>query len=243
MIFKEERAGEGILFSALYSNNEEMIFNIKIQQQLTSEDLNYLQSKFEQLFNPLGKSATLLLQSIIFQYYQETHRTYHNLSHIYNLLKLSEQLDISNRLGFEIAIWYHDIIYQPHFKDNEAQSAVLFLKDFDEHFLSTNFTDEENKRWINQTILSTFGHQPRINNLDTKLFLDADLAILAADTKTYEIYTKAIRTEYNIYPDHLYYQGRKQVMTHFLERPKIYFTDTFEPFEQQARQNIISEIS
>ena len=220
--------------------------NIKIQQHLSSEDLQYLQSKFEQLFQPLGKSTILLLQTTIFQYYQETHRAYHNLSHIYNLLKLSEQLDIYNRNAFEMAIWYHDVIYQPHFKDNEAQSSALFLKHFDEYFgnffPNQNLTNKEIRIWINQMILSTFGHQPRLHHMDMRLFLDADLAILATDSKTYETYTKAIRTEYNIYPDHLYYQGRKQAMTHFLDRPNIYFTTTFSPFEQQARQNIINEI-
>ena len=117
--------------------------NIKIQQHLSSEDLQYLQSKFEQLFQPLGKSTILLLQTTIFQYYQETHRAYHNLSHIYNLLKLSEQLDIYNRNAFEMAIWYHDIIYQPHFKDNEAKSAALFLKHFDEYFGNKDSTKHE----------------------------------------------------------------------------------------------------
>lgn len=219
-----------------------MTFNIKIQNQLSSEDFAYLQSKFEQLFQSLETSTTLLLQSIIFNHYQEEHRAYHNLSHIYNLLQLSEQLPISNKTAFELAIWYHDIIYQPQLKDNEEQSAILFLKHYNKYFKSQNFINEENKKWINQTIISTFGHQPKINNTDTKLFLDADLAILAADTTTYQTYAKAIRTEYNIYPDHLYYQGRKQAMTHFLQRPKIYFTNIFAPLEAQARQNIITEI-
>ena len=220
-----------------------MSFNFKIETQLVLEDLQYLQSKFMRLFQPLKKSTTLLLRSILFQHYEETHRTYHNLSHIYNLLKISEQLEISNPVAFEIAIWYHDIIYQPQFKDNESQSAALFLKHYDDYFLSNNFITEENKTSINQIILSTFGHRPRLHHMDVRLFLDADLAILAADHRTYETYTKAIRTEYNIYPDHLYYPGRKQVMKQFLERPTIYFTDTFAPLEQQARRNIIKEIN
>ena len=220
-----------------------MAFNIKIQKQLSLEDINYLKSKFEKLFQPLEESTTLLLQSLMFKYYQEEHRAYHNLSHIYNLLQLSEQLTPTNRTAFELAIWYHDIIYQPTFKDNEAQSAALFLKYYDEYFYKQNLINEKDKIWIDQTIISTFGHQPRIDNADTKLFLDADLAILATDSAIYQTYTKAIRMEYNIYPDHLYYQGRKQVMTHFLQRPKIYFTEDFASFESQARQNIISEIN
>ena len=220
-----------------------MTINIKIQKKLSIKDFDYIKSKLEQLFKSLDQSTVLLLQSIIFQKYQESHRAYHNLSHIYNLLKLSEQLNISNRMAFEMAIWYHDIIYQPQFKDNEAQSAELFLQHYDQYFSKLNFINEENKHWIEQTILSTFGHQPRIDNFDVKLFLDADLSVLATDVETYQTYTKAIRTEYNIYPDNLYNQGREQAMKHFLDRPKIYFTDAFLGFEKQARRNIIHEIN
>jgi predicted metal-dependent HD superfamily phosphohydrolase len=220
-----------------------MFPKIKICRQLSAQDLDYLMFKFHRLFEPLDAKNLIPLQHSIFNYYQESHRAYHNLSHIFNLLQLSEQLDILTKNAFELAIWYHDMIYQPQFKDNEEQSADLFLKHYNAYFSTSPLITTNEKEWIYSTILSTAGHQPRIEHPDTKLFLDADLSILASETDTYETYVKAIREEYNIYPDELYYQGRKQAISRFLEREKIYFTDVFAPFEHQARQNILLEIS
>ena len=60
--------------------------------------------------------------------YQQSHRQYHNLSHLISIFRLAEQVDIEDRRAFEVAVWFHDIIYQPYFKNNEARSADFFKK-------------------------------------------------------------------------------------------------------------------
>ena len=173
--------------------------------------------------------------------YQQSHRQYHNLSHLISIFRLAEQVDIEDRRAFEVAVWFHDIIYQPYFKNNEARSAIFFRKALKKQvFHKLSLTEI---RWIEQAILSTHGHQPKIKgNRDLKLFLDMDLAVLASDAPVYDTYTKAIRKEYWIYPTSMYNKGRIKVLTHFLEREIIYFTEEFKDFEAQARGNIKREI-
>jgi predicted metal-dependent HD superfamily phosphohydrolase len=137
-----------------------------------------------------------------------------------------------------VAIWFHDVIYQPYFKNNEERSVHYFQK----HCSENSNLKKEDKVWIEQAIFSTFGHHPRLDDASIRIFLDLDLAILATDWNTYQTYTRAIRKEYWIYPKSLYQNARKKAMQHFLERENIYFTEVFKVFEQQARANIQREI-
>lgn len=218
--------------------NLEKIF---ISQTIPAIQLDFYQLKKAHLQNYLGFSDNEFknfFRHIILSKYQQSHRYYHNLSHILSFLHLSAHFDIQNRPAFEVAIWFHDIIYQPHFKNNEERSVHYFQKHCSEN---SNLSQEE-KEWISQAIFSTFGHQPRIDGEMVKLFLDIDLAILATDWDTYTAYTKAIRKEYWIYPKPLYQNGRKKAMQHFLERDEIYFTEAFKGLERQARANIEREV-
>lgn len=77
---------------------------------------------------------------------------------------------------------------------------------------------------------------------DAALFIDADLSILGKSPPVYNSYSKQIRQEYAVYPDTLYLPGRKKVILHFLEMPRIYKTDFFyEKYEEQARKNLRRE--
>lgn len=63
--------------------------------------------------------------------YTQKHRAYHNLRHIQELLDLLERAEhlVENKALLLWAIWYHDVVYQPQRKDNEAQSADWALRD------------------------------------------------------------------------------------------------------------------
>ena len=75
------------------------------------------------------------------------------------------------------------------------------------------------------------------------IFLDADLSILGTSPDNYWKYARAIRNEYNWLTERDYRRGRKQVITTFLSREKIYYTNYFhERLERQARANLKAEI-
>jgi predicted metal-dependent HD superfamily phosphohydrolase len=173
--------------------------------------------------------------------YTEKNRFYHNLSHIYNLLKYAVTLreKIKNFDNLLFATWYHDIIYKSTKKDNEEKSALLAKKR-----LELLKIDKETIQIVQKLIISTKKHQVFLNkNNDNAYFLDMDMAILGTNWNIYHNYLKNIRKEYAIFPNFMYKKGRIKVLKHFLERDTLYFTEYFKTrFETQARKNIKKEI-
>ncbi|MEA5468385.1 hypothetical protein VB714_05850 [Spirulina sp. 06S082] len=54
--------------------------------------------------------------------YREKHRYYHTLQHIEECLILYDRLPTKSPT-VEIALWFHDVIYNPQGPNNEMQSA------------------------------------------------------------------------------------------------------------------------
>ncbi len=89
-------------------------------------------------------------------------------------------------------------------------------------------------------IQATQDHQT--DDPDTALFLDADLSILGADSKTYQTYARAIRQEYAWVPQVLFLERRAAVLEKFFSRKQIYQTEAFAHLEQPARANLQLEL-
>jgi predicted metal-dependent HD superfamily phosphohydrolase len=96
---------------------------------------------------------------------------------------------------------------------------------------------------VSKIILATKTHQVPENDIDVRIFLDADLSILGASSWEYNIYTQAIGKEYSWLSESEYRWGRIQVLQQFLQRERIYLTaEIFDAREIKARQNIQAEI-
>jgi predicted metal-dependent HD superfamily phosphohydrolase len=135
------------------------------------------------------------------------------------------------------AIFYHDIIYNPRRKDNEAQSAQVAAQRLGDLGISA-----ERIARCQRHILATASHQLQ-QDPDTQLLLDIDLGILGADWESYQRYAQQVRKEYAMYPGFLYRRGRRKVLRHFLEKDRIYQTERFMlKWEQQARTNLAREL-
>jgi predicted metal-dependent HD superfamily phosphohydrolase len=85
-----------------------------------------LQSSWERCWSALGASSngTALMQRLV-SAYEEPHRKYHTVQHLSECLSLCEQhLDLAVEPSeVEIALWFHDAIYDIKASDNEARSA------------------------------------------------------------------------------------------------------------------------
>src|SRR5438128_12245744 len=59
--------------------------------------------------------------------YTERHRAYHTLRHIEQCLVEFDEVrrEAVDPIAVELALWYHDAVYDPHARDNEERSAVL----------------------------------------------------------------------------------------------------------------------
>ncbi|MDN3452609.1 MULTISPECIES: hypothetical protein [unclassified Psychrobacter] len=190
------------------------------------------------------EKAQALWQDIAVRY-NETQRAYHTLNHIEQLFGQFES--ITHHLAephiIALALYYHDVIYEPTRSDNELKSAE-FAADALNLYLSPKQCQQ-----IWALIMMTANHQ--IDALidshqynDAAYLLDMDLSILGAPWSTYEQYANAIRQEYAHVADDNYRDGRTAVLKGLLAHPKLYLTDHYhERLEAQARDNIKREVN
>ncbi len=173
--------------------------------------------------------------------YSEPARRYHTLDHIDAVLttidELAESEPSEERRALGLAGWLHDVIYDPTRPDNEAASA-RYAHD---RLAALGLPDEiavEAARLIELTA----GHVVRDDDVDGRILVDADLAILGAPAAVYDDYAAAIRTEYRHVPDDAYRAGRAAVLGMFLDRPRLFMTGTAHArFDAAARQNLQRE--
>ena len=149
--------------------------------------------------------------------YTEKHRYYHTREHIQACLEhfndFSSQAEHPEEI--EIALWFHDSIYNPLSSNNERKSA-----DWASSFLLANGARPEAVERVRRLIMAT-QHNVAIHTKDESILLDIDLSILGADAKTYDMFEKAVRQEYRIIPMFIYRRNRAEVLNSFLLRPHI----------------------
>lgn len=175
------------------------------------------------------------------QHYTEPHRAYHNFSHIAAMLRHLAQspLTVHDEGVLKLAIWFHDLIYDPKAKDNEARSAALAVQWMQQAGFSAERCDA-----VNACILATASHQLSLaaHVPDAALFLDLDLSVLGLPPAQYRLYAAAIRKEYAWVAAIPYRLGRAGVLQKFLARSELYFTPYFrQRLEAQARHNLQRE--
>ena len=190
---------------------------------------------------PVHRSAILSSYHQIITRYSEPHRTYHTLNHIHHIFQKLDRLShpIHDRTSLTLAIWLHDIIYNPKAKDNEQQSAH-----FAHQLLTPLQIPDRTLHTIQTLILTTQHHNPNPYSTDQQILCDLDLAILGSPPKTYRQYAQAIRSEYAWIPQPDYCQGRIQILKTFLNRDRLYhIPELRDRYETQARQNLQQEIT
>jgi predicted metal-dependent HD superfamily phosphohydrolase len=170
--------------------------------------------------------------------YSERHRHYHTVEHLEACLAhLDEHWGEAARPELiEIALWFHDAVYRPMSKTNEADSAALARR-----FLAGQM-DEARIEWVETAIQLTQNHG-ETDDPDTKLLLDIDLAILGAPPHVYETYVGHVRREFRWVPRPMFRKGRARILRHFLDMPQIYKTDRLAALlESRARDNLSGEL-
>lgn len=200
-------------------------------------------ARFEALWrrcSPLGPSAkTTQVWKDLANRYSENHRYYHNKSHLVFCL---QQLDsaapfIDDADTVEMAVWFHDIVFDPMARDNEQRSAALFeiagKADFAVRFL----------RSVSEIIIATkHNHAP--DQESTAYMLDIDLSSMGLPWEHFFQDTIDIHTELSGIPEKRIYSDKLEFFNALLKRPNIFYTRYFSTcYEEQARENMIHYIS
>jgi predicted metal-dependent HD superfamily phosphohydrolase len=182
-------------------------------------------------------------------------RAYHNLTHLDDVLsKLDWAKDALEKSGalaaldtaarqkmfdtIELALFYHDAVYDARAKDNEAQSRGLMQGDAAKSGLDAH-TAADAARLIDLT-----AHHGQAQTLDEKIMADCDLAILGASPEGFKKYDADIRREYVHVPAPFYAAGRAKVLRGFLETPELFKTAAFaEAYDAAARRNLAAALA
>jgi predicted metal-dependent HD superfamily phosphohydrolase len=173
--------------------------------------------------------------------YDAPERHYHTLQHIENLLNRVAVHPLQDRVVVELAVWFHDAVYDALRADNEAKSADWALAFLQETSLAPS-RRERVADLIRRTQDHT-QHQPP-DDVDLLLFLDADLSILGAPEAAYWEYAHQIRREYQLVPDLLYRPGRRKVLAKMLAAPVLFHTPALrDELDAQARRNLQAELA
>jgi len=183
-----------------------------------------------------GVAAPTAVLEELLECYREPQRAYHTLQHLAECL---DWLDRSRHLcgspaAVEIALWFHDGIYQPRRHHNEARSAAWAQRICRKAGVSTAIS-----RQVRDLVLAT-GHGAAPEDADGQALVDIDLAILGAEPDRFAEYEEQVRREYAWVNDKAFARARAGVLRGFLERGSVYRTGWFrERLEARARANLM----
>jgi len=169
--------------------------------------------------------------------YQESHRHYHTLEHIEEMLAVTYRLAATDEVT--CAVWMHDVIYDPRRHDNEARSAAYARRLLRRLGAPSRFVTE-----VGRLVESTAHHDPVVGDHNGEVLADADLAILAAPADRYERYVRDVHAEYAHVSDGDWRRGRAAVVRTFLDRPVLFHSwQGPEGGEERARKNLRAELA
>lgn len=192
-------------------------------------------ARWADLWADLGLPGDPELHADLRLRYSETQRAYHNLHHVMECLELLDETRALARrpAEIELAIWFHDAIYDPRRHDNEQRSA-----DWAQRALrKAGASDAVVERVVNLVLVTRHDQAP--TDADQELMLDIDLGILGARPSRYNEYERQIRAEYRHVPTPTFKAVRRRLLETFLARPHLYHTAWFrERRERQARSNL-----
>jgi predicted metal-dependent HD superfamily phosphohydrolase len=172
--------------------------------------------------------------------YAEPHRRYHTWPHVLACLEARRRIASAPLPEVDLALLFHDAIYDPFAHDNEARSAALLLEEGRRAWM-----DDRVLRRAQRLVLAT--QHARGDALDSEeacIVVDADLSILGASPADFDRYEAAVREEFAALDDATFGAGRAAVLRGFLARPTLFTTHVARSlWEAAARRNLEASLS
>jgi predicted metal-dependent HD superfamily phosphohydrolase len=172
--------------------------------------------------------------------YSESQRKYHTVQHLRECLVSFEQFIACAREPgeVEIALWFHDAVYDVKGSGNEAKSAEWAVRE-----LQNAGVHPSRIARVSEHVLAT-KHSALPKGPDQELLTDIDLSILGSDPDRFNEYERQVREEYSYVPGFIFRRNRKKILTQFLARTPIFSTlELRNQFEDKARQNIEASLA
>ena len=195
-----------------------------------------LRNRFALLWTRLGAHREVgpLLDALL-RGWHEPHRAYHGPDHLRDCLVQLDEAPVTGRVHdlAEVALWYHDVVYQPGAPDNEARSAEVARTALIRGAAPEGTADEVAR------LVRLTDHAAPPQDPVGELVCDVDLSILGRPAEEFDEYERRIREEYRQVPEPLYRAGRARVLGTFLSRDPLFRTEHFRRrYEAAARDNL-----
>ena len=216
---------------------------------------NKIRPRLMRAWDSLLPGHTALGEDLL-ERYEQPHRKYHTSVHLSEMLTALKTLykrhHTATPRAVLLAAWFHDAVYEANPGEDEAASADLARTTLTPLASTGSLTNREVTA-IAHLIELTASHQladgieeytsGALTRADAAFFLDADLAILAADSPRYTRYVAGVRAEYAHYTPDAFTRGRAAILQGFLNRTTIYASDTAHLlWDAPARLNLRTEL-
>ena len=172
-------------------------------------------------------------------------RAYHNFGHVEAVLRHYDEVAAGpgwkQPWEVRLAVLYHDAIYEAGRKDNEARSAELAVAHIARWLPDCGIDAARVAALIDLTARhGALSPADVAEDFDAALFLDCDMAILAADPADFAAYDRGIAAEYRGHvPAWLFKLNRRRFLKALLGKERIFLSDWFhERLDAQARVNL-----
>jgi predicted metal-dependent HD superfamily phosphohydrolase len=167
----------------------------------------------------------------------EPHRRYHGTDHLRDCLARLDEAPPGDerREEVEAALWYHDAVYRPGARDNEARSAEMA-----DRWLREGGVPADRAGEVARLVRATDHTAPPLgSDPSASLVCDVDLSILGRDPEEFAEYETRIREEYRHVPAPVYRAGRAGILAALLRRDPLFLTAYFrDRYEAPARRNL-----
>ncbi|MGH7512209.1 MAG: HD domain-containing protein [Gemmatimonadales bacterium] len=195
-----------------------------------------LPSRFSTLVRRAGatRDPTPLGDALIAAW-SEPGRHYHDVRHLEDCLTQLDDLEVdrATRDILEMALWFHDAVYEPRATDNEERSARWAAEGLAAAGVPTAAVMQ-----VVRLVRLTHAHGPASDEAG-RLMCDIDLSILGRPAEVFDEYERRIRAEYAWVPEVAFRHGRTRILEGLLQRVSLFQTETFRRrFESSARSNL-----
>lgn len=192
----------------------------------------------------------------LLQAWEQPHRAYHHSGHLSQMLTDLDRLYAhrtqgSTPLALVLAAWFHDAVYEGAPGEDERRSEQLANASL-EPLVTAGLLDVDELQMVSLLVRATATHElPESADLpagyeraDIQFFLDADMAILAADSARYRRYLRGVRSEYSHLDDEAFRAGRTTFLRSILGRERVFLSEqALKLWEEPARANLQAELS
>ena len=192
----------------------------------------------------------------LLQAWEQPHRAYHHSGHLSQMLSDLDHLYThrtqgSTPLALILAAWFHDAVYEGAPGEDERRSEQLASASL-APLVTAGLLTRHELQMVSLLVRATATHElPEPADLpagyepaDIELFLDADMAILAANSARYRRYLHGVRSEYSHFDDEAFRTGRTTFLRSVLGRERIFLSEeALTLWEEPAQANLRAELS